>query len=854
MEKIKNWVKEKSLQEVLEFSARYILYIFAALLPLWFIPLAIGADFGREITFSFLVLAAAILVLVRFLVKGEIRYGHSPLLYLGGALLIIWAASTFWGKAPLLATILNDVLAEKLTTLFLGFLLMVILGSIFKSKGEAGVFLFILIFSGGVAALFTLLQLFLGFSLWGLFADFARNSTFNVIGTTNGLSLFYASLWVTSLGIFLSLPWIRWRAWILGALLASNVFLGLAVLLINYRAAWITILGAGVFLFGLMFLRRANGGSEDSAVSPVKGGRTFGRRHLAVTALLALSIFMLMFQPTIKDFGLPAEVSPSFKTTWKVATSVFKEGPGEFLLGSGPASFGLLWDQYKDPAVNQTVFWNIRFNQGFSWVLTSLATAGILGALALVAFLVAGLFYFIRAMILPKSEIGGWGSESVFSAGALAGLLAIGVAAFIYPANFSLILVFFALAGVLNSLLSGETALVGSDPTRGEQGFALRTFWDGLRRVGRRMSILEERRVTLESQWAVFLFSLTVVFLLSLGLSAFYWQIQRFRAASAAEQGMALRESGDFTGAVERLERAINFDRKNVSYHNNLAQVRIERVRNVIGRAAGGENVQQEFQSEVNKAKETTQNAITLHPLEPILWRTRGTLYETIIPFIPGAESLAADSYRRSIDLGASNPASYVDFGRAGLVFVDTLVLRMNQVSAADRPALVELRRQSIEEVVRMLAKSLEVKPDFAPAHFLMSQAAIRAGDLAAAIRSTENAKLTAPFDVGVAFQLGLLYYQAGDFNRAQTEFERAVSFNENYSNARYFLGLIYDRRGDKQKAMEEFRRIAILNPDNVEVQRILNNLGQGRNALENIVPPAEPPEERKEPPVRTSN
>ncbi|TSD04661.1 MAG: hypothetical protein Greene071436_93 [Parcubacteria group bacterium Greene0714_36] len=114
-----------------------------------------------------------------------------------------------------------------------------------------------------------------------------------------------------------------------------------------------------------------------------------------------------------------------------------------------------------------------------------------------------------------------------------------------------------------------------------------------------------------------------------------------------------------------------------------------------------------------------------------------------------------------------------------------------------------------------------------------------------------ENAKAAAPSDIGVAFQLGLLYYQKQNFDRAQLEFERAVTINENYANARYFLGLIYDKKKDKARALGEFERIAATNPDNQEVLRVIANLKEGKGALDGIVPPAVPPQQRSEVPVR---
>jgi len=108
-----------------------------------------------------------------------------------------------------------------------------------------------------------------------------------------------------------------------------------------------------------------------------------------------------------------------------------------------------------------------------------------------------------------------------------------------------------------------------------------------------------------------------------------------------------------------------------------------------------------------------------------------------------------------------------------------------------------------------------------------------------------ENAKRDSPSDVGVAFQLGLLYYNDKQYDKAQAEFERAIGLNENYSNARYFLGLIYDQAGKKDEAISQFEKIAKLNPDNEEVKKILANLKGGKTALEGITP-AQPPIEEK--------
>ena len=106
------------------------------------------------------------------------------------------------------------------------------------------------------------------------------------------------------------------------------------------------------------------------------------------------------------------------------------------------------------------------------------------------------------------------------------------------------------------------------------------------------------------------------------------------------------------------------------------------------------------------------------------------------------------------------------------------------------------------------------------------------------------------PLDKGLAFQLGLLYYNDNQLEKAKAEFLRAISIDENYSNARYFLGLIYDKEGKKDLAIEQFEKIEKLNPESQEVKKILANLREGKSALEGIgplqPPIAEKPPERR--------
>lgn len=789
----------------LEYGAKIVLYIIAALLPIWFVPLPLGVEFGREITFSVLIIAAAMLWVLSALTSGEIRYQHSFLLYAAAILLIVFGASAFFSRAPYVSAFAAEPVAEKFSILVLGLLLFGVAGSVFKEREDAGKAVMLFLLTGTIAGAASAAQFLFDIPVYRYLYLESAGSDFNVVGTVNGLALFYGTLFITGLGLLVG--GISWRL----LLIPLAVFF-LNLLIINFLIAWIVLLGSAIFLFGLT--------SKDIHS---RGGR-FDWRHAVSAVTVAIAVVLILLRtPIFGGINAPAEVSPSLRATLGIAAGVFKEGTKNIILGSGPGMFSIDWGRYKDPSINQTQFWGVRFNQGSSLFSTLIPTVGVLGVLAWLLFWGAAFFISLKAALLARRAASPW------ALGTFLGFVWLLLSASIYPANFTLIVFSFLLLGLLSAELGREEG-------------------------GRGLWSIRERTLTFEAPWSVFISSLAAIFLLSLGMAALYGVAGSARAAYALNRGTAEFNRGKTDEALQQFERAVSLESGNFRHRLALIQARTEKVRNVIQRAAGGENVQQEFQSAVSLAVQDAQTALARYPQDSVLWKAQGALYEVIIPFIPGAEQFAFSSYGKAAELEPQNPAIYVDWGRAGLVFADRLQILGGQASGEERSKIEQARRAALEEVGKILQKAVDVKADHAPAHFLLAQTALRLGNVEAAIQSAENARVSAPFDIGIAFQLGLLYYQNNDLNRARTEFERAIALNQNYSNARYFLGLIYDRQGDEPRAIEEFEKIAVFNPDNREVRKILENLREGKPALDEIAPPGVLPERRTEAPVRTGN
>ena len=321
--------------------------------------------------------------------------------------------------------------------------------------------------------------------------------------------------------------------------------------------------------------------------------------------------------------------------------------------------------------------------------------------------------------------------------------------------------------------------------------------------------------------------------LLSLSLasiSEIYYLGQKY--AGAIYYGRALRYfnvSGDVDAARQSLNTAWNLDRQD-QYARTLADINLARLGRVINTTGvAPEELRTRFQEVLNEAIQNAQSAVQLNRVDPANWMSFGRVYEAVIPFnISGAADLALDAYKNAELYNPTSPEPLLAQAR------------------------IEAARNDLPKSKELLRRANVLKTDYVPSRFLLAQVEATTGNIREAITETQNALFLAPEDIGILFQLGLLFYQDGQYDNAQIVLERAVEINSSYSNARYFLGLIYDRKGDTPRALSQFEQIAELNPGNDEVKRIIANLKGDRPALEGIAPP--PPEERQTPPVNQSS
>lgn len=795
------------------------------LVPILWLPFTPNGLFIKVV----LVEVAAVVIIgawfANALVTKTIRYLSTPFNALFLALVLLLLVSTVFSATPWASFWGDDPTGEKAATLFSFMVIFLAIASFFRRRDVKRA-TNILLASWSVLGAYV----FLSMASSRFFGRVLPWLDINPVGTINALGAFLAVGFIFALGLFLvrssgesgeGTQASRRLA------LATLILVLPPLLLTGFSVALVAVAAALAILVALNFSRFWSGAGRAPHYA-------FGARAVAVAFLVIVAGSLLAFtRPTFfnRFYSSPLEVSPSFASTMTIGRKVLNESP---VLGFGPANFRVAYNRFRDGSINSTPFWTTRFSHGFSFLATVPSTLGVLGVIVFLGF-VASAFVFIGRSLWAAA-----GPDPLRWALAGAALLVL-ILWFIYASNFSTSFALFVMLGLIAALTAREAL-----PSGGGVG--------GFRGRLQAWLTVRERAIAVAHPALTFAVSLAGVFVIALSTVAFYSFITQYVSYIYFQRASRVMNLyGNTDTARVFLERAVRLNSTDELLYQSQAQVAVLELNRIIGQAAANpdRDISSQFRSELARGVNAAQQAAKLAPANPQNWLLLGQLYETVMPFVAGANQAAIEAYERAGKEDPVMPVTAVARGRVLLTTADLASLQASRTSGAEREQLDVVYKQSLAGARAELEKALALKPDFADAHFLLTQISTREGKVAEAIRNAEATAALAPQDIGVAFQLGVLYYRNEEFGRAQAEFERAIRLNENYSNARYFLGLIYDRRGKRPAALEQFEKIAALNPDNGEAKRIIENLKAGRPALTGIAPPAPAPEERKEAPVK---
>lgn len=750
---------------------RWSLYLLGFLVPLWVLPFTSNPLTTNKVALSYFLITVALLCWLIARINGGKVFLPKNYLALSLVLMVlVWFLSGIFSVSP--SSSFFELSDDPLS--FFAVLMFALAGftAYFHLRSPEHIFFWFSTVFASAFLIFITQFLWLVFGLnvfvWLNFPS----AVSNVFGSWSELGIFFSLIAVFSIFLFETLVERKLKILFFGL---SVVSLAMLVLVSNLIIWWTTFAFLLIIAAYLLSLKPR-------------------KINIFRTPLFALLLILLFIQvPAIPSFAISyfgteaIEIRPSWSASWSVVQKTLEDGP---VLGSGPATFVYDWLRFKPLAVNESIFWATRFSGGSAFALTLLASAGVLGFLALFFVLASFLYYALKALV----GTGETRLDPIFILVVL-GTLMILTYSFTYNPGFTLVMFLFLFLGMFMALVS-------------EYG------------------VSKEYDITLfQSSGTGFISSLAIIFLLIVSFSGFYVFGQKYLSAYFFGKAVALSAAGDVEGGRLFLDRAASFDRRD-AYFRSATELDLGQISLLLSSTdLPAEDLRANFQSLLSRAIQNAQTSTSLNPVDPLNWVSLGRVYEAVIPFqIQGASNFSSAAY---IEAAKRNPTS-----PEPLLFLARVALASNNLSSAKE----------------LLENSLKLKSNYTPAHFLLAQIEDAQGNIGGAISRAEAVVILSPNDIGALFQLGLLYYRGDRLNNAGAVFERAVAINPNYSNARYFLGLVYDRLGDKNSAIDQFERVSALNPQNQEVGRILGNLRSGKRALTGITPP---PEERSEPPVK---
>lgn len=626
--------------------------------------------------------------------------------------------------------------------------------------------------------------------MWNMRGEGRGERLLNFMGIGGALAALY--FWMARFGLFRSLPFPRWnpttelntyfalvlvlvltlalgfllipkpdtRRTLLWGIIAALSFLTIVAL--GFKVVWIGVAAASFLLLLFAFMRL------HEVRYPVVS--------LTMVLFVLSIVFAVLGTPRFLTTATSTEITLAHPRSAQIAVGTMKEGVRRFLLGSGFGTFVYDFSAHRPESYNQSPAWNVRFSRPAASSYLVLAETGLLGALALLFFIVMGIGVVLRAWMKQGStKLKGSEASSLFFAVSVLWLASV---FFLFRATFSgsLWLLFF---------LSAALAIVFAG----------------------RAGILEEKIVTLSLKATpkfalitsfvyIVVFSATVIGGIFLG---------RFYVADVlAVKSARATQINRFEEAERLLDRVVKLDPYQAVYHVQAAQTLLRHA----AAESRKENPNGEFIGKIiGSSINTSRRATTLAPLSVGAWEQLAELYRNTRALSKESNAWVITALGEAIKLENTNPRFYVMRGNAYLFDKKTV------------------------EAQADYEKALSLKNNYALAHYLLSVLKEGGKDIPGAIASAEAAARFAPRDLGAQYNLGrMLYNRSGEVDMARAEqiFRRILTVNRDHANTLFSLAVLLERKGELSEARSIYERVLELDPQNKTVKERLAKLPEG--------------------------
>lgn len=696
--------------------------------------------------------------------EGKFVIPKDKLLLFAMAIPLVFLISSFFSSSLYVSLFGSGFEVGTFGSMLILFILFFLSSVYFQSEKKIWYFLFSLFLAGLVIVVFQLLNIIIGLNV--VLPGFLQGVTAgNLVGSWNNFALILGIMILTSLfTLELFKPNRIFK-------IAQYVLLILSILLliiINFSLAWLLVGIFAVILF-VYSISLQNAGVEIIQADDRKKKFPFMSLIVVFISLIFLVGGNLASDVVSRyvNFNNP-DIRPSIASTSQVVYKAMRHNP---FFGTGPNTFVNDWSLWQPKGINQTLFWNADFTAGYSFLTTIAATSGFIGFVSLLLFLIIYMARSIQSIRLALRDK----LSNYFIMTTLMISLYSWISIILYNPNILLLMLAFTSSGILIGILVYRQAIPVKD-----------------------FSFLSDPRNSF--------FSILILLVLMISaVSLTYIYIEKFTSIMYFSKSLNNENTMEsLTRSEGMLLRAIALD-KNDIYYRNLSQVYLAKINILISDKNISEDIlKSNLQELINLTQQSANLAINQNPKQYLNYMNLGNVYSSFVPMaVENSYESAMAAYEKALLFAPNNPS--IVLSKATLEFI----------------------KENNTEARKYIAQALALKENYIDAIFLLVQIETNEGNLAEAISKAEYAGLLAPNDPTVFFRLGLLRYNNSDYAGAVSAFEKAVTLNNNYLNARFFLGQSYKKVGRSNDALVQFNLLQRIDPDNKEIRDAINSVGQ---------------------------
>lgn len=564
----------------------------------------------------------------------------------------------------------------------------------------------------------------------------------------------------------------------------------LAVLLVaDFWPAWAAVLFGTVLMVGIGYLRT----------------REVGRpSRLGIPAILVVVSILFLVIKTPIQVNVPGEVAPSMHASWLIAQQTLQAHP---LFGSGPGTWVYDYAKYRNPLVNLSPFWNIRFDRGFSSFLTLLAAIGIIGTSLLLLLMVSAVTKSAIHLYQERQD-DLWHAYLVV----FCGWATMAFVLFVYNFNLAHQMAFWFLLALLGSLVTRKAFV-----------------WDARKNAN------------------VF-GAMAIVFILSVvaGISVIWLAGQRFAAEMMfANAVSSYHNQKSLDEVLGFLAKAKTLNGWSDIYPRNQSQVKLLQVANTLQNHPNAEQLKQVNQL-VMDAADLGLAARDMAPANVDNWSNLALIYQNVASFTKGADEFAIKNYMEASLLEPQNPVFLNEIGKLFILRSDAYKTQLQSPDKTKQAEAVKQVPENLKLALDWLKKSVQAKSDYFPAHYHLGLVYERQDRVKEAIEELTQAHNANAKDSGIVFELAILYYRNRQPDVARQLLEQIVKVEPSQANARWYLAALYEEAGRLPDAIAQMEELSRQMPDNATVAQKLAGLIQEQK--NKTAPPAQPlPEPLKE-------